>query len=93
MFEIRFYRCAERFLDNCSQAERTDVIVAAERLGLDPYIDGETKFVFPAPPVMLRMYVDGTYWIVYHYDNANQVHIYNVGRAGTDTPSFRCPDS
>lgn len=94
MFETRFYPCAERFLDSCSEEDRKELIGAAERLGLDPYVDGESKFVFPAPPVMFRVFYSSTHWIVYHlHESAERVQIFNMGRRGVDRPNFRCPEA
>lgn len=94
MFEIRFYPCAERFLDKCSKEGKQELIGAAEGLATDPYVDGESKFIFPAPPVMLRIFYSSTHWTVYHlHESARQLQIFNMGRRGVDRPSFWCAEA
>jgi hypothetical protein len=93
LFEIRFYPCAERFLDKCSKEDKQKLIGAAEGLATDPYVDGESKFILQAPPVMLRIFYSSTHWIVYHlHESASLVQIFNMGRRGVDRRSFRCPE-
>jgi hypothetical protein len=92
LFEVRVYPCAERFLDKCSEEDREELIGALDTLVANPYVDGETKFIFQAPPVMLKIFRSSTHWIVYHvHESKSQVQVFNIGRRGVDKPSFRCP--
>lgn len=88
--EIRIHDCAEEFLDQQSEGTRERLLTIIEALSDDPFVDGETKFVFPAPPVMLRVWYNATNWVVYHLDSNDIVHIYNIGRMLIDRISFRC---
>ncbi len=69
---------------------RERLLAACDRLGVDPYVDGETRFIFPTPPAMfMRLWRDGEFWAVYTFDDEG-VGVINMGREGVDAYDFRC---
>lgn len=90
LHSVVVYDCAEKFLDRCDNPSRIRLLDACDRIGMDPYIDGVSKFAWPASPAVFRLWSDGEYWIIYRNEPPNTVHIYNMGKEGRDQHDFRC---
>jgi hypothetical protein len=86
---VRIGPCAETFLDAQTGDIRALLLSVCDGLGVDPYVDGETKYIYPAPPVMLRLWRDQAFWAVYSFTET-AVSVYNMGREGIDAYHFRC---
>ena len=78
-----------KFLDQqASSHERQQILNIVESICADPHVDGITKFYFEAPPLVLRIYKQAEWWIVYYSPRKSVLHIVNIGRA-TEHPSIR----
>ena len=90
MFDVIVHICAERFLDACENTLRARLLDVCDGLGADPFVDGQSKFVWLAPPAVFRLWSDSEYWVIYRLDDSDTVHVYNIGKEGRDEPDFRC---
>jgi len=81
-FEANLFKAAERFLLGANEEERQEVArIIDSVLCYDPYIDLHCKIRFDVPPVVVSMYQDERFWIVYHIVKNTQIDIWNIGRA------------
>lgn len=85
--DLHFGPSARRFLDNQSHQVRSDLINLSVWLAQHPYFspDDPRKKPFLASPVVLRLYQDDDYWVVY-YLNQDGLIIANIGNA-SEVPS------
>jgi len=83
---VYFGPSARRFLDSQSHQVRSDLIDLAVWLADNPHFspDDPRKKPFLASPVVLRLYEDDGYWVVYYLDRGRLI-IANNGDA-LETP-------
>lgn len=89
MITARIQPPAERFIAQCKPEHRREVIRLIASLCNDPSIDGMGKIPFEAPPLVLRLYLDNKYWIVYYLPDDRTLHVLNIGRAYLEAPNIR----
>ncbi len=65
--------------DAASAGEQDELDRIITNICADPRVDDEVKFVFPVPPVMLTIYSDMRFWVVYHQLNNWTISIVNIG--------------
>ena len=84
---FRILHGAELFLDSCTADQCRQIIDAIVLLRRDPGVDGVSKFPFDAPPMVLTLYREEAYWILYR-DDGPLLRVYNIGRVGRDRPGL-----
>jgi len=88
-YECTLLKPALRFLDEtASPDERKRILEIVETISDDPYIDGETKFVFSAAPVVFYICRVEEWWVIYTRPYPSIIRIVNVGRI-SELPDIR----
>ena len=92
VYECVVLKPALRFLEEqVDDREREQIIGIIEDISCDPFIDVETKFYFPAPPVFLNICEEAGWWIIYYIHGKSEIRIVNIGRAA-ERRDIRRPD-
>ncbi|MBI5289919.1 MAG: hypothetical protein HY873_13180 [Chloroflexi bacterium] len=71
---------AETFYVACPEEDRRELDRVLRNLCQDPKVNNQTTFVFAVPPVILSLFRDGRFWIVYHLPNNGELSVLNIGR-------------
>jgi hypothetical protein len=80
-YDCILLKTAQKFLDeDVTPGERKHLVEVLEQICNDPVVDGITKFYFPVPPVVVTLYREPEWWIVYYSPRDNVLHIINIGR-------------
>jgi len=91
-YECILLKTAQKFLDErVSSSERRHLVEVLEQICSDPVVDGVTKFYFPVPPVVVRLYKEKGWWIIYYIPRDNVIHVINIGRVTERVSVRRAP--
>lgn len=74
---------AERFYVGASDEDRREIDRIVNNLAVDPTVNNQTTFFLSVPPVILSVYSDGRFWVVYHLPDSFELRVMNIGHAGT----------
>lgn len=72
---------ARRFYESLTGTEKEEVERILALLQSDPWVDSVTKFVMAAQVVVLTVYDDGRWVVVYRFLNNVVLHIWGIERA------------
>jgi hypothetical protein len=90
-YECTLLKPALRFLDKkASPDEIKRILEIIEAIRDDPHIDGKTKFVFSAAPLVFYICKVEEWWVIYHRPDLSTIRIVNVGRV-SELPDIRRP--
>lgn len=88
-YKIVPLRPAEAFLQKATVDVQQKIQQLLNELSWNPFVDVETKFYFPAPPVMLTICRAEGFWIVYYLEeSSSSLKVVNIGYA-KEKPSIR----
>ena len=92
VYDCILLKAALKFLDEqTNSSERQQIISIIDKICADPqafYADGETKFYFPALPLVLTIYIEDAWWVIYHKASEAVLHIVHIGR-NAEQPHIR----
>lgn len=71
---------ARRTFDALTSEERDDVLAIMFRLEIDAAVDNRTTFELPRPPLILRLFNNGIWQLVYQVPDEATVAIYSIRR-------------
>jgi hypothetical protein len=71
---------ARRVFDSLTPEERDEVLAIMRRLEADASIDNRTTFELPRPPLILRMFHNGIWQVVYQVADEATVAIFGIRR-------------
>ena len=80
-FDLLIRGEARRFYESLSGTEKEEVENILALLQSDPWVDSVTKFVMPAQVVVLTVYDDRRWVVVYRFLNNLVLHIWAIERA------------
>lgn len=82
-------RLAEAFLQQATLDVKQKIQHLLNELSREPFVDMQTKFYFPAPPIMLTICRAEGFWIVYYLEeSSSSLKIVNIGYA-KEKPTIR----
>ncbi len=82
---------ALRFLEEqVKPSERKQILEIIESICGDPFVNGKTKFLFPAPPAVFNICKVEGWWVIYYRPRPCMIHIVNVGSV-PERPDIRRP--
>jgi hypothetical protein len=71
---------ARRTFDGLTPEDRDDVLAIMRRLETDPTVDNRSTFELPRPPLILRLYDNGIWQLVYQVPDEATVAIFGIRR-------------
>ena len=80
LFGIKVLRAAEDFFLSLDEADRAEVRRIIGILRIDPYIDGVYKLPFPAQVVVLTVYDNGSWVVLYRFLDNETIQIWAIQR-------------
>ncbi len=82
-----FYRpSAARAFEQLDEDDQRELDRIVQNICINPYIQAPLKVAFPMPPVILTLYNDGAYWVLYHLPTNTRVDIFMIGVAPKAPP-------
>jgi hypothetical protein len=91
-YECILLKPALEFIDTqVSSSERKQIFGIIENICADSqafYADGEKKFYFPALPVILMIWIETDWWVIYHKASETVLHVVHIGK-NSEQPHIR----
>jgi hypothetical protein len=84
-YEAWLSKPAQRFLDELPDDDAQAIRRLISLVEIDPHPDRQVKFVVDRPPVVLTVYIDERWWLLYHIPQNGRVAIVAIG------PSWPAP--
>ena len=84
--EARALRPAREVFEAATAEDQEHYDRIIRNLCLDPWIEPPVKVKFDVPPVVVQLYNDLEYWVVYHLPDNVTVEVWMIGKA-PDPPS------
>lgn len=72
---------AQRVFEDASAEDQEKYDRIIRSLCLDPWIDPPNKVKFDVPPVVVQLYHDTEYWVVYHLPDNVTLEVWMIGKA------------
>jgi len=70
---------ARRFYNSVTKADQEELDGILYTLRIDPYVDDVTKFSVSDPPANPVLYTGGRFYVVYDFENAYTLAIWDIG--------------
>jgi len=81
-YQIVPLKLAALFLEQAEPGVQQKIQGLLNELSSNPFVDMKTKFLFPAPPVILTICRAEGFWIVYYLEtSSSSLKIINIGYA------------
>ena len=80
LFDVMFLAPAADYVTGLPEADQAEVRRLVSILRLNPFIDGIYKFPFPGGGLVLTVYDNGSWHVIYRFLNEITIQIWSIHR-------------